>query len=80
MEDLPVEVSADGERATLKSPPTITQGPPKEASLVRVDDRKRAWSVLGAYILATVKRKLLNFSLRNTKRPWSSIHESRTSG
>lgn len=48
MEDLPVDVSADGDRATLKSPPMITLGPPKKASLAKVEDRKRAWSMLGA--------------------------------
>lgn len=40
MDDLPEEVSAEGERATLKSPPTIKHGPPKVDNLVRVEERK----------------------------------------
>lgn len=40
MEDLPEDMLADGDRVTLKSPPTMTQGPQKEDSLVRVVERK----------------------------------------
>ena len=42
--DLPEEVSADGDIAKLRSPPTIKQGPPNKDNLVRMDERNRAWS------------------------------------
>lgn len=40
MEDLPEDVSTDGDRATLRSPPIMKQGTPKEDSLVRMEERK----------------------------------------
>lgn len=41
-DDLPEDVSADGERVVLRSPLMIIHGPPKEDSLVRVEERNRA--------------------------------------
>lgn len=78
MNDLQEDVSADRERATLRSPPTTIHGPPKEDSLMRKEERKQAWSRLGTLMLATVKKKTI-FSLRNMKRSASSMRESRTS-
>lgn len=40
-EDLPEDVSADGDKAILRSPPMVKQEPPKEDSLVRTDESNR---------------------------------------
>lgn len=42
IDDLPEEVSANGERATFRLQPTMMHGPPKEGSLVIMEERKRA--------------------------------------
>lgn len=73
MDDLPEEVSTARERVTLRSPPRMKQGPPKERNLSRTMDMKPPWSWFGPYTLATVKIEELDFSLRKRKRPEGSV-------